>query len=465
LKRIKIAWSTEREVLFSLVIVLLLVILGGVVAFRQVSYYATTLQAIDHSRQIAGAAESVYRNLVSAESSQRNYLVSGDAAYLDIYNENIQNTQITRARLLALLDGDPTQVDGMELFVTHADEKLAELADTLEVRRNYGLEAAQALLETRASPILMTDIRAWLENLIRSETEQFVTVRNRIAQRVGITMVTVIVLVTLIVSLAFTVYTLVRRDIRAHRAFEARLSQSLRRERELSELKSHFVRTVSHEFRTPLAVIQTSADLLNLYGYRMTEAHRQEHMDKLQHQVVRLTALLEDALTVQKSQLDELPYAPAMHDLREICHKCIDTLKLDFADRDVSLITHGSRFEGCVDGRLLGQAISALLLNAVRFSANDAPVRVELACAPNLTTIAVIDHGVGIPADEHGLLFDLFFRGRNAADVPGTGLGLAVARSIIERHQGNIRVESAPGAGSTFTIELPFARSTALGTA
>lgn len=465
LKRLKISWSTEREVFITLAIVLVLVSIGGLIAYRQVAFYATTLAHLDRSRQIAGSAESVYRNLLSAETSQRNYLITGESIYFETYAQSVENIQNTRARLLTLIDNDTTLVEGVDGFIAGVDEKLNELANTLEIRDADGFAAARTALETSANTVLMADIRDWLEALIQSETDSFVSLRDRIAKRVSFTVVMATALLTLILSLVVTVYMLVRRAVRAHHAFEARLSQSLRRERELNELKSHFVRTVSHEFRTPLAVIQTSTDLLNRYGFRMSEAQRQHHMDKLQNQVTRLTSLIEDALTVQRSQVDELPYAPEIYDLRELCHNAIESLKTDFAERDIRLTVNGTGFAGSVDSRLMSQALGALLLNAVRYSNADTPVEVVLTCAPDVATIAIIDQGIGIPVDEHGLLFDLFFRGRNAIDIPGTGLGLAVARSIVERHQGRIHVDSTPGVGSTFTVELPWLQSSVAGAA
>ena len=455
MKRIKIAWSTEREVLAALIVLLLLVVVLCVVAASTGVAFTRTLRSLDRSRELAMTAEDLYRHLLSAETAGRGFIITGDTSYLEPYDQSVRSAWVTRAALIRLIAETPNYASGLQVVMAQIDAKLIELANTVEIRRSFGFEAAQSVVSIDSGESLMGNIRGWLRDLILSERMQIDTARELVIQRVRMIGGLALLLVLLVLLLAGTVYALVRRDSRAHRAHAEGLSAALHRERELNELKSHFIRTVSHEFRTPLAIIQTSTDLVKHYGYRMSEEQREHHLNKLQTQIVRLTSLLEDAMTVQKAQLDDLPYAPAMNDLRDICRQAIDLVTETAGDRRIDFTTSGSQFIHSVDANLMNRALRNLLTNAIQFSGAASTVRVRLSCTDTVATIDVTDEGVGIAVDEQPKLYDLFFRGVNATDVPGTGLGLPVAKSIVDLHGGVIRCQSAPGSGSTFTIELP----------
>ncbi len=455
MKRIKIAWSTEREVLVALVVLLLLVIVLGGVTYGLVEGFSRTLQSLDRSREIATTAEDLYRHLLTTETDQRAYIITGEAEYLMLYEQGVVKVQATRVILTRLITELPQYSDNMRVLMAQIDSKLAELANTVEVRQTYGFDAAKSVISTDMGKSLMDNIRNWLRTLILTEQTQLAAARTLVIERVRTIAGLALFFVLCVLLLTAVVYMLVRRDIHARQRVEQGLSAALRRERELNELKSHFIRTVSHEFRTPLAIIQTSTDLLQRYGDRMTEARRDEHYDKLQAQIVRLTALLEDAITIQRSQLADLTYEPATHDLRDVCRRAITSVEDLAAGRRVDFMADGSSFTSWVDAALIERALHNLLANALQYSDAAGAVRVQLTCAPNVTTIDVIDQGIGVAYDDQPRLFELFYRGANTADVPGTGLGLSVAKSIVDLHNGVIRYQSTPGAGSTFTIELP----------
>jgi len=454
-KLIRIAWSTERDVLVALVALLLFVVALGLVAYSLVVGYSGTLQSLDRSREITISAEDLYRHLLSAESGQRGYIITGDLNYLESYEQGVQNVLASRATLTRLIAETPQYSNDMRLLTAQVDSKLAELANTVEIRRRDGFEAARTVVSTDLGRSLMDTIGNSLRALILAERAQFTAARTLVVQRLSTIAGVAFLLVFCVLVLATVVYVLVRRDMRARQTVERGLSQALYRERELNELKTHFIRTVSHEFRTPLAIIQTSTDLLKNYGHRMSESRREEHLDKLQAQIVRLTSLLEDAVTVQRMQLSELDYEPAMVDLRDVCQQTIASVADLAGSRRIDFTTVGSDFTALVDADLLKRALRNLLVNALLFSSDNTAVRVELSFNNASAAIHVVDQGPGIADEDRARLFDLFYRGGNAADVPGTGLGLSVARSIVELHAGTIRYQTAPGSGSTFTIELP----------
>lgn len=455
MKRIKLALSTEREVLIALLVVLFLVIVLGVTAYNQVVSFATTLSSLDTSRRIALEANDLYRLLLNTETGQRGYIITGDSSYLEPYSDSVIAVNESRSRLTDLLITRPEYIAEVHSLAQRIDEKLDELASTITVRTEQGFEAAQAIVATDTGKSLMDNIRMWLRTLIMAERSHFVAAQNAVLDQVAQMSGLVLGLVLCVIAMGAAVYWMVRRSVRGNEIIQRGLSNSLRRERELNGLRTHFIQTVSHEFRTPLAIIQTSTDLLKHYSNRMTEERRLEHLDKLQAQIAHLTAMLEDAVVMQQSQVKELPYAPSTVDAQAICQQVIDALKPNAEDRVIQLHTVGSSFTLIADGKLLARAITNLLLNAIQYSQPGSPVEIELSNNNGEISIRVRDQGSGIPYNEQPYLFDMFFRGTNIGDVAGAGLGLPVVKSIVELHKGRVICESVPGSGSTFMIALP----------
>lgn len=465
MKRIKIAWSTEREVLVALTIVLLLVIILGVAAYRQVVVFATTLRTLDNSRQVSMVAEELYRHLLNAESGQRGYVITGNNSYLVPYNAGVVSVRENLLFLREVLASDPNYAELQRTLPGQIETKLAELSNTIDARREQGFEAAQSLVATDVGMTMMDDIRQQLRTLITDERQQFTYAQDFVVRRAQRVSALVAVLVVVVLGLAALVYIQVRRNVRRNETVREGLAVALRRERELNELKTHFIRTVSHEFRTPLAIIQTSTDLLSRYSDRMSEARREEHLDKLQAQVRHLTSMLEDAVTLQKTQLSDLPYEPAMIDLRVLCQQVLESMKPAAGNRQLNLTTKGNDYWLAVDPALMVRAMTNLLQNAIGYSYDGSAIEIELSRTADTATIRVRDQGTGIPYDEQGHLFDLFFRGSNSSEIAGAGLGLPVVKSIVELHAGSVGYASTPGSGTTFTITLPVRQIADIGAA
>jgi len=247
------------------------------------------------------------------------------------------------------------------------------------------------------------------------------------------------------------------RDITDRKRMELELRRALEQERELSELKSRFVTTASHEFRTPLTMIMTSSELLQRYSQRMTDEQKDERLARIQTEVKYIAHLLDDVLTVNKSaEASALEFAPQPLDVVEFCSRLVEEMRL--IDRD------GHHFEiSCVgdyrlvnlDGRFLRDILINLLSNAMKFSSPNTEIAVKLICEQHQTFIAVQDQGIGIPDEDQKRIFEAFHRGMNIGLVSGTGLGLTIARQAAELHGGTITFNSIVGVGSTFTVTIP----------
>lgn len=247
------------------------------------------------------------------------------------------------------------------------------------------------------------------------------------------------------------------RDVTQQKLAESELRSALRREKELNDLKTRFVAMVSHEFRTPLASIQTSTDLLYSYYDRLTAERRNEIIVRVQTQIKRLTALLEDVLTVAKADTVGLVLELAPVDLKVLCNYVISDLGFSVAkNREIELRSNTANpLVVELDPKLFHRVLENLLTNAIKYSGADKPIHIELRDEGEQAIIEVRDHGIGIPQEDINGLFDAFHRANNVGDRQGTGLGLAIVKRAVDAHHGTVEVESQLNVGTSFTISLP----------
>jgi PAS domain S-box-containing protein len=242
----------------------------------------------------------------------------------------------------------------------------------------------------------------------------------------------------------------------------SKLRQALVKEKELGEMKSRFVSMASHEFRTPLAIIQASSDLLKHYGHRISAQKRIDKLNKIQLEVRNMTELLEDVLTIGKIELGKLHLNPILLDLEKFCQESIEEYKSSISSGDQIQFTAQNRGGEkpqniFADPKLLRQVIINLLSNSIKYS-NTSPKQVEMKLFYDLDSfdLEFIDHGIGIPLEDQSKIFESFYRAQNVGNIPGTGLGLAIAKASVELHRGKIKVASQVDVGTRITITIPY---------
>ena len=238
---------------------------------------------------------------------------------------------------------------------------------------------------------------------------------------------------------------------------EQQLIKSLAAEKELNELKTSFVSMVSHEFRTPLGVIMVASEVLQRYFKRLSDGQREEHLESILTSVKRMSHMMEDVLLLSRVDAGRMACRPAELNPRLFCARLIDEvlsatnhacpIHFDCAEELPFLIS--------ADEGLLRHILTNLLSNAVKYSPPGRPVRLGLFLDGPAAVFTVRDEGIGIPAADREHLFQSFHRGRNAAHVQGTGLGLVIVKRCCDLHGAAIAVESKEGRGSTFTLRLP----------
>jgi PAS domain S-box-containing protein len=236
------------------------------------------------------------------------------------------------------------------------------------------------------------------------------------------------------------------------------LYEALKKEKELNELKSRFVSTASHEFRTPLSAINFAAGSIKKYWSKMEPIMIEEKLDKIENQVLHMTELLDDVLLVGQAEADEIRNHPLTLNLgsfideiiEEVYHSSKKAQKIVLVDTESLKST-----DIYIDEKLGRNIFTNLISNAVKFSPDADKVIVELSSEKDYTIISVTDFGLGIPESEIEKIFMPFTRGENVDSIQGTGLGLSIVKEALVAMGGKIIVNSTLGKGTTFMAKIP----------
>ena len=231
---------------------------------------------------------------------------------------------------------------------------------------------------------------------------------------------------------------------------------ALEKEKELSELRSRFVARTSHEFRTPLATILSSAELLKYYSDRLPESEKIDVIQTIENSVHRMTRMLDRVLLLGKVDAQMLEFEPSTVDIPALCQSLLQDAIAQFPKGKctVEVRLQTDLPVGQYDEKLLRHIFSNLLSNAIKYSPDGGQVLFDVKREGSTTVFTVSDQGIGIPADEIPHLFESFHRASNVGDIQGTGLGLAIVKNAVELHGGNIAVNSSAGQGTQFIVRI-----------
>jgi PAS domain S-box-containing protein len=249
---------------------------------------------------------------------------------------------------------------------------------------------------------------------------------------------------------------LVGQDVTERKRADEELLRSLEREKELNQLKSSFVSMVSHEFRTPLEVILSSHNILDRYLDRLSPEKREAQLRAIRKSVRRMSELLDDVLLLGRIEAGRMDFEPAPVRLDAVCRRLVD--EAESAAECPGRIR--CTFEDLVDDALADESLlqhilSNILGNALKYSPADSPVDFSVRRSGADAEFVIRDFGRGIPKEDQARLFTAFHRGANVGQTPGSGLGLVIVRRCVESHRGWLRLDTAAGAGSVFTVVLP----------
>jgi PAS domain S-box-containing protein len=247
----------------------------------------------------------------------------------------------------------------------------------------------------------------------------------------------------------------VLHDLTARKQAEEELLRALAREKQLGQLKSNFVSMVSHEFRTPLGVILSSAEILDTYFDQLDPAERQEQLRSIQKHTRRMGTLMEEVLLLGMVDSGKLDCRPDELHLEAFARRLLSDINAATENKCRIRFQAEDLEEAMADERLLGHILNNLVSNAVKYSPEGTEVEVSLRREDAHAVFTIRDHGRGIPPEDMPWLFAAFHRGTNVGQTPGSGLGLTIVKRCVELHGGSLALDSDVGRGTTVTVRLP----------
>lgn len=233
------------------------------------------------------------------------------------------------------------------------------------------------------------------------------------------------------------------------------LEEALEKGKELSDLKTRFVSMVSHEFRTPMSSIFSSATLLSKYQKEDQQPNRDKHIKRIKSSVLNLTAIINDILTLNKTEEGKIEINLCQINLPELFNETCEELQAISKRNQKIKYTHTGSLYFNTDIKLIKNMAVNLISNAIKYSKDGGSIDIITILKNNFLLIKVIDFGIGIPLDEQEKIFVRFFRAKNVTNIQGTGLGLNIVKKYTELLNGRISFESSPGVKTEFVVELP----------
>lgn len=233
-----------------------------------------------------------------------------------------------------------------------------------------------------------------------------------------------------------------------------KLQLSLTQEQKLSQLKSQIITTISHEYRTPMAVISSSVGVLEDYADRLKGELRHKHFKRIQKAIQRMTELIDDVIFINQLEFEKLAPNLEVVDLEKLVNEAI--FEVSSETSQAIKVSIDSACEWPISDRLLLMKILLNLLNnATKFSSPNSSINLEISCPPKQLLLTVTDSGIGIPKEDLGRIFESFYRARNTNNIQGIGLGLSIVKKCVSLLDGKLLVSSTLDSGTTVKVSLP----------
>ncbi|TDQ30888.1 PAS domain S-box-containing protein [Zeaxanthinibacter enoshimensis] len=247
-----------------------------------------------------------------------------------------------------------------------------------------------------------------------------------------------------------------QKEIKRRKKAEALIKTALQREKELNELKTKFLSLVSHEFKTPLSGIMTSATLVGKYKTGEQQEKREKHLQTIFGEVKRLNSILNDFLSIERLDQGKEIYRKTHFSLSKVINEVVyNTNMILKSGQSINLPQNIDEVTLYQDEKILKLSLSNLLYNAAKYSPEDSEIDLEVELDESQIIFSVRDNGIGIPEKDQKHIFDRYFRAENVLLTQGTGIGLNIVRGHLNNLGGSIDFESELNVGSTFTITLP----------
>jgi PAS domain S-box-containing protein len=409
--------------------------------------------------------EPLYFNLYAIPKTDN----SPKGSRLAIFFQDVTQQNILERKYVQITN-DLTLVNrNLLVYKNYLQYIIKYMADALFVTNALGTieecnHAAQNLLELSEDRIVDRPIHQIFNNVkllpIQKEFPQVLTVQTirnlevNYVKQSGVNL-TILFNCSLIKIDDENKFVYIGRDITERKRVEKEMEIALQKERELNELKSNFLSMTSHEFRNPLTVILSAAELLQVNRQNVSDPKTSKYIEQIHKSVGNLLELLDNLLILGKADSHKLVVQRKPVNLAEFCEDLLETLELSSPIRRISLVNQCEDTLWPMDEKLLAHILNNLLSNALKYSPNQTPVYLRLYPENDALCLEVEDQGIGITLEDQKNLFELFHRGKNVGNIPGNGLGMAIVQKSVEIYGGSLTVSSEPGVGTIFKVNLP----------
>ena len=247
-----------------------------------------------------------------------------------------------------------------------------------------------------------------------------------------------------------------KKELQQRIKIESELKGSLRKERELNELKNKFLLLVSHEFKTPLSGILTSAILLEKYQLDEQREKREKHIKTITNKVQYLNSVLDDFISLEQLDSSNTIYKYTVFHLSSVINEVVYNANMLLKmGQHIHIINNTDDFVLRQDKKILELILSNILYNSIKYSPENTDIKLEISKNTKNIIFKITDEGFGIPLNEQKFIFNRYFRAENVLNIKGTGLGLNIVKAHLENLGGTIHFKSTENKGSVFFVELP----------
>jgi signal transduction histidine kinase len=466
-------WPLERIIVAAIGPALAILVIIGIVSFESTENLLETVEWVSHSHQTIEALENLQFQLNDAQRVQRGYIITGEHAYLERYQSAITSIDTDLEAVKNLIYETPTQTQRFAAIKTQTSALLEKLQEVIDLRKENRLETATSQVKEGEGRQMLDTVHNMIIEMRQTETEllqQRSDTAKFIAKRTVYVIVTGSVLAFLLVSASSII---IYRDITERRRTQLQLerlnSQLQSKNRELQSL----IGVASHDLRSPLVnikgfsnEIQKDAEdlkaMLNAIAlpgdtekriFAALGKHIPESVGFIQNSAAMMDQLLQGLLQVARAGLTELELERL--DVNAVLAAIAKTLEFKIKEASADLVIEP--VPQCIGDRTqITQIFLNLIDNAIKYRDPSRPARIHVSglVKGEQAVYRVEDNCLGIPADQQEKIFEIFYR-LSPEQNKGEGLGLAIVKRMVERHNGNIWVESEQGKGSKFFVAIP----------
>jgi len=450
---------------------LTILILVSVVSFMSLSQNGNDRAWVTHTYVVLEKLDAVLTNLIDAETGQRGYIITGEVSYLEPYNNARAHVYQNLAELRTLTADNTNQQRALDLLEPATATMLSTLQERIDIRDREGLAAAAELVRTGSAKLHMDEIRALIAGM-RLEENGLLKSRSEEADA-SLRKIRIVIVVGEILGFAFLsmagaiVGQEMRRRTRAEREIrelntdlERRVAERTaeldERAKELARSNSElqqFAYVASHDLQEPLRMVASFTQLLAKRYKDKLDDDAREFINFAVDGATRMQTLISDLLTYARVGTQGKSLAPT--DCETLFNRVVESLKFVIEDSG-AVISRDPLPMVMADAQQLGQLFQNLLTNAIKFRGKEPPsIKISVEKDRSDWKISVRDNGIGISQEHADRIFVIFQRLHTKTEYPGTGIGLAICKKIVERHGGRIWVEPSTGEGSTFCFTIP----------